>query len=122
MRILTTSPLYQKIRSFFLKISHTETTWKLRFLLLLPPKIANQKLKIFMSIAVLVLAEVLIVIGLSRLVGLAFRWINQPQVIGEIVSGIMLGPSLFGLIAPQLASALFPVDAIPFLEVLSNVG
>jgi Kef-type K+ transport system membrane component KefB/nucleotide-binding universal stress UspA family protein len=75
-----------------------------------------------MSIVVLVLAEVLIVIGLSRLVGLAFRWINQPQVIGEIVSGIMLGPSLFGLIAPQLASALFPVDAIPFLEVLSNVG
>ncbi|MGL4379106.1 MAG: cation:proton antiporter, partial [Microcoleaceae cyanobacterium] len=75
-----------------------------------------------MSIAILVLAEVLIVIGLSRLVGLAFRWINQPQVIGEIVSGIMLGPSLFGLIAPQLASALFPVDAIPFLEVLSNVG
>jgi Kef-type K+ transport system membrane component KefB/nucleotide-binding universal stress UspA family protein len=75
-----------------------------------------------MSIAILVLAEVLIVIGLSRLVGLAFRWINQPQVIGEIVSGIMLGPSLFGLIAPQWASALFPVDAIPFLEVLSEVG
>jgi Kef-type K+ transport system membrane component KefB/nucleotide-binding universal stress UspA family protein len=122
VRILTTSPLYQKIRSFFLKISHTETTWKLRFLLLLPSEIANQKFKTFMSIAVLVLAEVLIVIGLSRLVGLAFRWINQPQVIGEIVSGIMLGPSLFGLIAPQLASALFPVDAIPFLEVLSNVG
>lgn len=46
-----------------------------------------------MHTVVLVLIEVLIVIGLSRLVGLAFRWINQPLVIGEIVAGIMLGPS-----------------------------
>lgn len=75
-----------------------------------------------MSIAILVLAQVLIVIGLSRLVGLGFRWIKQPQVIGEIVAGIMLGPSLFGLIAPQWASGLFPVETIPFLEVLSDVG
>ncbi|MBD2103265.1 hypothetical protein [Leptolyngbya sp. FACHB-261] len=47
-----------------------------------------------MHIVVLVLVEVLIVISLSRLVGLAFRWIRQPLVIGEIVAGIMLGPSL----------------------------
>lgn len=75
-----------------------------------------------MSIAVLVLAQVLIVIGISRLVGLAFRWIKQPQVIGEIVAGIMLGPSLFGLIAPQWAGALFPSETIPFLEVISDIG
>lgn len=75
-----------------------------------------------MPIAVLVLAQVLIVIGLSRLVGSAFRWIKQPQVIGEIVAGIMLGPSLFGLIAPEWAGALFPPESIPFLEVLSDVG
>jgi Kef-type K+ transport system membrane component KefB/nucleotide-binding universal stress UspA family protein len=75
-----------------------------------------------MPIAVLVLAQVLIVIGLSRLVGSGFRWIKQPQVIGEIVAGIMLGPSLFGLIAPHWAGALFPPESIPFLEVLSEVG
>ncbi|OCQ94637.1 sodium:proton antiporter [Oscillatoriales cyanobacterium USR001] len=75
-----------------------------------------------LPIPVLVLVEVLLVIGLSRLVGLGFRWIKQPQVIGEIVAGIMLGPSLFGLIAPDLASAVFPAQAIPFLEVLSEVG
>lgn len=46
-----------------------------------------------MHTVVLVLFEVLIVIGLSRLVGLAFRMINQPLVIGEIVAGILLGPS-----------------------------
>lgn len=75
-----------------------------------------------MSIIVLVLVEVLIVIGLSRLVGLGFRWIKQPLVIGEIVAGIMLGPSLFGLIAPDLAASLFPSQAVPFLNVLSQVG
>ena len=75
-----------------------------------------------MSIVVLVLAEILIVIGLSRLVGLAFRSIKQPQVIGEIVAGIMLGPSLLGLIAPSWAAGLFPAEAVPFLGVLSQIG
>ncbi|MGL5060697.1 MAG: cation:proton antiporter [Microcoleus sp.] len=75
-----------------------------------------------MPIAILVLLEVLIVIALSRLVGLGFRWIKQPQVIGEIVAGIMLGPSLLGLVAPDLSAALFPAEAVPFLNVLSEVG
>ncbi|WP_026732552.1 cation:proton antiporter [Fischerella sp. PCC 9605] len=75
-----------------------------------------------MHTVVLVLIEVLIVIGLSRLVGLAFRWINQPLVIGEIVAGIMLGPSLFGLVTPGLAATLFPPETVPFLNVLSQVG
>jgi Kef-type K+ transport system membrane component KefB/nucleotide-binding universal stress UspA family protein len=75
-----------------------------------------------MHIVVLVLVEVLIVIGLSRLVGLAFRSIKQPLVIGEIVAGIMLGPSLFGLVAPDVAVTLFPPETIPFLNVLSQVG
>jgi Kef-type K+ transport system membrane component KefB/nucleotide-binding universal stress UspA family protein len=75
-----------------------------------------------MHAVVLVLIEVLIVIGLSRLMGLGCRFINQPLVIGEIIAGIMLGPSLFGLIAPDLAANLFPAETLPFLDVLSQVG
>jgi Kef-type K+ transport system membrane component KefB/nucleotide-binding universal stress UspA family protein len=75
-----------------------------------------------MHTVVLVLLQVLIVIGLSRLVGLGFRWIKQPLVIGEIVAGIMLGPSLFGLIAPGLSAIVFPAETVPFLNVLSQVG
>ncbi len=75
-----------------------------------------------MHTVILVLVEVLIVIGVSRLVGLAFKSIKQPLVIGEIVAGIMLGPSLFGLIAPHAAATLFPPETIPFLNVLSQVG
>ncbi|MBW4562581.1 MAG: cation:proton antiporter [Mojavia pulchra JT2-VF2] len=75
-----------------------------------------------MHTVMLVLFEVLIVIGLSRLVGLAFKSIKQPLVIGEIVAGIMLGPSLFGLIAPSAAAMIFPPEAVPFLNMLSQVG
>jgi len=75
-----------------------------------------------MNAAVLVLFEILIVIGLSRLVGLGCRAIKQPLVIGEIVAGIMLGSSLLGLVAPNLASTLFPPETVPYLFVLSQIG
>ncbi|MCF4970232.1 cation:proton antiporter [Nostoc sp. CMAA1605] len=75
-----------------------------------------------MHTVILVLVEVLIVICLSRLVGLLFKSIKQPLVIGEIVAGIMLGPSLLGLLAPQLSATLFPPETLPFLNVLSQVG
>jgi len=71
---------------------------------------------------VLVLIQILLVIGVSRLVGLGFRRIKQPLVIGEIVAGIMLGPSLFGLLAPNLAASVFPAETIPYLGVLSQIG
>ncbi len=70
----------------------------------------------------LVLLEILVVIGVSRLVGLGFRSIKQPLVIGEIMAGIMLGPSLLGLIAPQLTAGLFPAETAPILEVLAQIG
>lgn len=69
-----------------------------------------------------VLIQILLVIGLSRLVGLGFRRMKQPLVIGEIVAGIMLGPSLFGTIAPNIAATIFPPETIPFLGVLSQIG
>ncbi|MFB2879313.1 cation:proton antiporter [Floridanema aerugineum] len=75
-----------------------------------------------MQTVVLVLIQVLIVIGLSRLVGLGFRLLKQPLVIGEIVAGIILGPSLLGLVAPGIAATLFPAETIPYLNVLSQIG
>jgi len=75
-----------------------------------------------MHTVVVVLIEVLIIIGLSRIMGLGCRLLKQPLVIGEIIAGIMLGPSLLGLVAPNLATALFPAQTLPFLDVLSEVG
>ncbi|MFM2303560.1 MAG: hypothetical protein RLZZ135_970 [Cyanobacteriota bacterium] len=75
-----------------------------------------------MHIIVPILIEVLIVIGGSRLVGWLFRSIDQPLVIGEIVAGIALGPSLLGWLAPDLSGLLFPPATIPYLNVLSQIG
>jgi Kef-type K+ transport system membrane component KefB len=75
-----------------------------------------------MNTVVIILIEVLVVIGGSRLVGWAFRSIDQPLVIGEIVAGIALGPSLLGWLAPDWSAILFPSSAIPFLNVLSQIG
>jgi Kef-type K+ transport system membrane component KefB/nucleotide-binding universal stress UspA family protein len=75
-----------------------------------------------MSTAVLVLIQVLLVIGLSRLMGQVCRTIKQPLVIGEIIAGIMLGPSLLGLIAPAFSASLFPPETIPYLDILAQIG
>lgn len=75
-----------------------------------------------MHIVVLILIELLVVIGFSRLIGLGFERIKQPLVIGEIVAGIMLGPSLLGWLAPAWKAALFPPEAMPSLGVLSQIG
>lgn len=75
-----------------------------------------------MSPAILVLLQIVIVIGLSRLMGWGCKLIKQPLVIGEIIAGIMLGPSLLGLIFPHFATILFPESTLPFLNVLSEIG
>ena len=71
---------------------------------------------------VLVLLDVLIVMGLSRTMGMLFSQIKQPLVIGEIVAGVMLGPSLLGMVFPAATAFLFPPDVIPMLGVLSQIG
>jgi Kef-type K+ transport system membrane component KefB len=68
----------------------------------------------------LIAAAVIIVV--ARLVGAAFRRINQPQVVGEIVAGIMLGPSLLGAAWPQATDWLFSAEVLPFIDVMAQVG
>lgn len=75
-----------------------------------------------MSPVFLVLLEILLVIGVSRLTGFGFRAIKQPLVIGEIVAGILLGPSFLGAIWPQATNWLFPASTATILEVLAQIG
>jgi Kef-type K+ transport system membrane component KefB len=56
----------------------------------------------FLQIAVILLA--------CRAVGLVARRFGQPQVVAEMITGVLLGPSLFGLLAPETQAALFPWD------------
>ena len=70
----------------------------------------------------LLFAQIGAILFAARLVGWLFRKIHQPQVIGEMVAGILLGPSLLGWAAPGLYSALFPPESLGFLDSLSQVG
>ena len=60
----------------------------------------------------ILLALVLIII-VARILGAFFRKLNQPRVVGEIVAGILLGPSLFGRLAPSVASQVLPAAISP---------
>lgn len=71
---------------------------------------------------VLLLAQVAVILALSRLLGMLCARLRQPLVIGEILAGIMLGPSLFGWVAPELFGSFFPQESVRYLGVLSQVG
>jgi Kef-type K+ transport system membrane component KefB len=71
---------------------------------------------------VTLLLQVAAIVIAARLVGLLFKQIGQPQVMGETAAGIMLGPSLLGRMAPGLYHALFPPASLSYLGALSQVG
>ncbi len=58
----------------------------------------------------------------ARFAGWVFRKFHQPQVVGEMVAGILLGPSLLGWVAPGLSAQLFPASSLGFLNALSQIG
>jgi Kef-type K+ transport system membrane component KefB len=70
----------------------------------------------------LLLLQVVVIVVAARLVGAVFRRIHQPPVIGEMVAGILLGPSLLGLVAPGAQSFLFPEPSLGPLRLLSQIG
>jgi Kef-type K+ transport system membrane component KefB len=72
-------------------------------------------------LSVLIL-QILVIILASRILGWIMSLINQPTVIGEIMAGIMLGPSLLGLYFPGATEFLFPAESLGNLQFLSQIG
>lgn len=70
----------------------------------------------------LLTVQVGVIVGVARLVGVLMRRFGQPQVIGEVIAGLLLGPSFLGWVAPGLSAALFPAYAMPFLQVIAQFG
>jgi Kef-type K+ transport system membrane component KefB len=68
------------------------------------------------------LLQIILIIAVTRLLASVFKKIGQPAVIGETVAGIILGPSLLGLLFPGVFHFLFPVESLPNLRFLSQLG
>ncbi|CAA9399879.1 MAG: Na+/H+ antiporter [uncultured Pseudonocardia sp.] len=74
------------------------------------------------EILLFVLLDVAVVVAAARVFGWAFQRMGQPAVIGEIVAGITLGPSLLGLLPGDLHLVLFPTEVRPYLDVIAQIG
>jgi Kef-type K+ transport system membrane component KefB len=71
-------------------------------------------LTLIMQIAVIIIA--------ARVVGRLFRAVGQPQVVGEMVAGLLLGPSVLGALAPTVFARVFPPASLDSLYALSQIG
>jgi Kef-type K+ transport system membrane component KefB len=70
----------------------------------------------------LLLAQIVTIVLVARLFGWICTKIGQPTVIGEMIAGIALGPSLLGLYFPEFSHALFPAQSLGNLQFLSQIG
>ncbi|HEY6804657.1 MAG TPA: cation:proton antiporter [Pyrinomonadaceae bacterium] len=68
------------------------------------------------------LMQVVLIIAAAKIVAALFSRIGQPPVMGEMVAGIALGPSLLGWLFPQASAFLFPASSMTTLGVLSQIG
>ncbi|MET9764388.1 cation:proton antiporter [Streptomyces sp. NPDC006372] len=69
-----------------------------------------------------VMPAVVVVMAASALCGRLAILLRQPRVLGEMISGILLGPTLFGALFPGAQQAVFAPDVKPVLSVLSTIG
>ncbi len=70
----------------------------------------------------ILLAQVVTIILVARIFGWICTKIGQPTVIGEMIAGIVLGPSLVGMYFPEFSAVLFPAQSLGNLQFLSQVG
>ncbi|CAK7038792.1 MAG: Glutathione-regulated potassium-efflux system protein KefB [Parabacteroides sp.] len=70
----------------------------------------------------ILLLQIITILLICRLFGWMFQKIGQPTVIGEIVAGIVLGPSVLGHLAPDVSFFLFPPESLGNITILSQFG
>lgn len=103
-----------EIGEFAPRVQHESITPYNQFI-----ELFNKNLVHPLSILILQIISIIVV---SRIFGYIFNKIGQPTVIGEIIAGIVLGPSLMGLFFPEASEFLFAKDSLPNLQFLSQVG
>lgn len=66
--------------------------------------------------------QLLVIISAARVVGYIFTLLGQPAVVGEMAAGILLGPSLFGMLSPDMFAFVFPESSLGALKLFSQIG
>jgi Kef-type K+ transport system membrane component KefB len=79
-----------------------------------PPATDNALFHVLLALAAVIVA--------GRGLGVLFTRLGQPPVIGEVIAGILLGPSLLGRLSPDAMAFLFPSTTLPYLGVLAQLG
>jgi len=74
------------------------------------------------ELAVQLFFQIAIILAFCQVVGRLARWLGQPQVVAEMMAGVFLGPSLLGLLFPEVSARLFPADSMKVLFPLSQLG
>ena len=70
----------------------------------------------------ILLLQIITILIIARACGWLFQKMGQPTVIGEIVAGILLGPSVFGNLLPEVSSFLFRPESLANINILSQFG
>lgn len=70
----------------------------------------------------LLLSQIVTIIIVAKFFGWICVKLKQPSVIGEMIAGIVLGPSLVGLYFPEFSALMFPKESLPNLQFLSQIG
>lgn len=74
------------------------------------------------DLSVLFFLQLAVILGTCRAVGALARTVGQPVAVGEMIAGVVLGPSLFGLVAPSWHAALFPKPSMTIIFAVAQVG
>lgn len=74
------------------------------------------------ELSVLFFLQLAFILTVCRAVGWLAKWAGQPQVVAEMIAGVVMGPSLFGWLLPDVQAWLFPADSKGLLFAVSQVG
>lgn len=69
-----------------------------------------------------VITAVVVILIVTQVFGTLITYIGQPKVVGEMISGVLLGPTFFGYFFPELSDMVFGKHVMPVLFILSNLG
>ena len=81
----------------------------------------NQGIQNLKQSTSLLILQILVILIASRTTAFCFSFMGQTAVMGEIIGGILLGPSLLGLVAPSVSHFIFPADSLGRLQSLSQL-